>query len=157
MHQLLNYQGGTIPSDSANTASAIMERDANGQCFASGINAGAEPAAAPTGSAYLSTTGAMLIGGQTYTTTATLTAASPHIAKCNATSAAFTITLPVASSSANLFYRIYKSDSSANAVTVKGNGTDNIQVGATGANTTSLATQGAVVRLWCDGTGWVAL
>lgn len=148
--------GGQIGSDSLATAGTLMERDPNGNSAANGLASGTAPTAAPTNSPYCANGGAQFQAGDTQTTTVTFTNASKRIQKMNAMGGAFTGTLPAASSSANQEFWFIKSDSSGNAVTIKGNGSDNITVGATTANTTSLATQGAVVRLWCDGTQWWA-
>lgn len=93
------------------------------------------------------------IGGSTNTVTTvatTFTAASANIILANATSAAFTITLPAAASSTNLEYTIKKTDSSVNAVTVKGNASETID----GSNTQILSSQYQSITVVCDGTSW---
>jgi hypothetical protein len=56
---------------------------------------------------------------------------------CNATSAAFTVTLPKAASCKGHVLILKKTDASANAVTIDGNGSETID----GAATASLAAQ----------------
>jgi len=80
-----------------------------------------------------------------YTATAT-----DCVILCDATTAAFTVTLPAAASSTDLLYVIKKIDSSTNAVTVDGNASETID----GAATVSLASQYDSVMIVCDGTGW---
>jgi hypothetical protein len=69
---------------------------------------------------------------------------------CNATGAAFTVTLPSAVSFEGRQFMVKKIDASANAVTVDGNGAETID----GAATLSLATQWAKVHLVSDGANW---
>lgn len=69
---------------------------------------------------------------------------------CDATSGAITATLPSAASAAGREYVIKKKDSSANAVTLKGNGSELID----GANTKAVTTQYATIRAQSDGTQW---
>lgn len=138
-NQLIKFTGGVISSDSQATAGAVVERDSNGDTFQKAVNAATS----------LTTAGSLFLQGKSYSTTATLDATTT-LAKCNATSAAFTVTLPPAASSTNQVYAVVKTDASANAVTVKGNGSELINA----ANTTSLASQYNVARLWCDGTQW---
>lgn len=79
--------------------------------------------------------------------TATLT---DHFIDCDATSAAFSITLPAVASSSGKELIIKKIDSSANAVTVDGNASETID----GATTYSLAQQYDSVTIYCDGSEW---
>lgn len=67
---------------------------------------------------------------------------------CNASSGAFTVTLPAASSRGNVIYHIKKTDSSANAVTVSG--AQNID----GASTYPLPVQWNFVVIQSNGTQW---
>jgi RHS repeat-associated protein len=83
--QYVVYNGTVYPSDTAPTKNTVMERDSAGNAFANGLN----------GATYLSTDGA--IYGQPVTvSTATTVTASFTLALCNASTAAFTITLPPA-------------------------------------------------------------
>ena len=87
----------------------------------------------------------------TKTTTATLTA-SETVVLADATTAAFTITLPTAASSTprTIFY-IKKIDATlANLVTIDGNGSETID----GMLSITLAQRGEAVFLQSDGTNW---
>lgn len=69
----------------------------------------------------------------------------------DATSAAFTLTLPAASSAGDGFALIVKkTDSSANAVTLDGNSSETID----GATTYALSSQYDAVLIVCDGSNW---
>jgi hypothetical protein len=68
--------------------------------------------------------------------------------RCDATSGAFTITLPAATNIGQIIF-VRKTDASANAVTVAGAGSDTIE----GAASVSLANQYDRVALIADGTG----
>lgn len=68
----------------------------------------------------------------------------------NATGASFTLTLPAVASSTGRRYRIKKTDSSANTVTVQGNAAETID----GANTAVLSRQYESIDLVCDGSTW---
>jgi hypothetical protein len=70
--------------------------------------------------------------------------------KVNATSGAVTVTLPAASSNTGMRVCIKKTDSSANAVTIDGNGSETID----GAATKALTSQYDFSCLVCDGTEW---
>lgn len=72
------------------------------------------------------------------------------IVPCNASGAAFTVTLPAASGRTGKRVTIVKTDSSVNAVTIDGNGAETIN----GSADTTLNTQYESVALICDGTGW---
>jgi hypothetical protein len=83
------------------------------------------------------------------TTTAYTATGSDSLILGNATSAAFTVTLPNASGRTGRLYTVKKTDSSANAVTVAtGGGTID------GASTQSLASQWAKLTVISDGTNW---
>jgi hypothetical protein len=83
----------------------------------------------------------------TGTTTATVT---DFTVLGNATTAAFTITLPTAASASGHVMAFKKIDASANAVTIKGNGTELIDA----ANTNVLSAQYAFILIQSDGTQW---
>ncbi len=83
------------------------------------------------------------------TTAYTLTDQDYFVA-CDATGAAFTITLPAAALYAGKMFTIKKTDASANAVTIDGNGAETID----GALTASLATQYRSKTLLSNGTTW---
>lgn len=76
-----------------------------------------------------------------------------YAANVDATSGGVTITLPTAVGITGRHYIIRKLDSSANAVTVDGNGSETIN----GATTYSLSSQYQVVSLMSDGAGWMVL
>lgn len=138
--QLVVYNGTVYTSDSQNTAGAIVERDSNGNIYGSELIA----------SETLQSNGALIVENVSYSAAATLSA-NTTIVKASAASGAFTLTLPPAASSEGLVYVILKTDSTANVVTVKGNGAELINA----ANTyTGLSAQYNVVRLFCDGTQW---
>ena len=69
---------------------------------------------------------------------------------CNAGSGAFTVTLPAAQGISGRIYRIKKTDSGGNAVTVDGNASETID----GATTNVLSSQYDVVEIQADGVNW---
>jgi hypothetical protein len=68
----------------------------------------------------------------------------------NATTAAFTVTLPPAAQCVGRPYIIKKTDATVNAVTVDGNGAETID----GALTRALLVQYSFIMLASDGTNW---
>lgn len=73
------------------------------------------------------------------------------IIHADATAGAFTVTLPTAASAgAGRKYLFKKTDTSANAVTIDGNGSETID----GALTTALAVKDSILQIYCDGTNW---
>lgn len=72
---------------------------------------------------------------------------------CDATSAAFTVTLPKAAPNKGKLYRLKKVDSSANAITIDGDGSETID----GATTQSLASQWDIAWVFSNGTAWFLL
>lgn len=72
---------------------------------------------------------------------------------CDATSAAFTVTLPPAAACKGFTVTIKKTDASANAVTVEGNASETID----GAANVSLADQYDTVKVQSDGTNFLIL
>lgn len=83
-----------------------------------------------------------------YTVTAT-----DGLVKCDATSAAFTVTLPTAVGMAGKIYIIKKIDASANAVTIDGDGSETID----GSATVSLSAQWNKYVLMSDGSNWMVI
>jgi hypothetical protein len=82
----------------------------------------------------------------------TYTAASgDDLILSDATSAAFTITLPSASGLSGTQIRIKKIDSSTNVVTIEGDGTETID----GALNKNLASKDEFIHITSDGTNWV--
>jgi hypothetical protein len=69
---------------------------------------------------------------------------------CDASGAAFTVTLPAAASFTGKHYNIKKTDSSVNAVTVDGNASETID----GATTRTITIQYESIRIVCDGSNW---
>lgn len=70
---------------------------------------------------------------------------------CDATSGGFTITLLAAATAGNGYkLTVKKTDSSANAITVDGNGLETID----GATTQTLAAQYDTIEIVCDGSNW---
>lgn len=84
----------------------------------------------------------------------TTLSASHYMVNVDASGGAKTITLPTAASIAGRVYIIRKSDASANAVTVDGNGAETINGAAT---YTGLDTQYDAVTIMSDGVGWMIL
>jgi len=86
------------------------------------------------------------------TTTATLSGLQSLVFAASA-GGAYTVTLPPVAASAGISLTVIKTDSAANTVTLKGNGSELIN----GSNTyTGLTTQYYVIKLYCDGTAWYA-
>jgi hypothetical protein len=69
---------------------------------------------------------------------------------CDASGAAFTVTLPAAASFTGKHYYIIKTDTSLNAVTIDGNASETIN----GATTTTINTQYECIKIVCDGSNW---
>lgn len=88
-------------------------------------------------------------GSSTITVTSNYTASTQDIILCNATSGAFTVSLPPASSNNNKVYTIKKIDNSSNLVTIDGNGSETIddEINQTINEFDSL-------KIVCDGIGW---
>jgi hypothetical protein len=86
---------------------------------------------------------------ETITTTDTLDGTN-HVVFADATSGAFTITLPPAATETGRVYHIKKIDSSANAVTIDGDSAETID----DSTTVELASQYDSVTIVSDGTEW---
>lgn len=69
---------------------------------------------------------------------------------CDASSAAFTVALPAASTATGHRLWIQKIDSSVNAVTIDGDASETIN----GSTTIKLASQYEIVQIYCNGTAW---
>lgn len=78
---------------------------------------------------------------------------SDEVITCDATTAAFTVTLPAAASSSGKVLIIQKIDSALNAVTIDGNASETVG----GATTTTLSTQYESIEIYCDGSNWLIL
>lgn len=87
--------------------------------------------------------------------TTTYTATSQDdVVLCDASSAAFTLTLPAAASNTGKVFSIQKTDTSiANAVTIDGDASETIG----GSTTKTLNTQGETLTIVSDGTNWQIL
>lgn len=71
----------------------------------------------------------------------------------NAASGAITLTLPLAKDAKGRMYHIVKTDATANAVTIDGNGSETIN----GAATKSTTTQWAGWTIQSTGTAWLVI
>lgn len=85
----------------------------------------------------------------TITTSTTLTTLQT-VVLCNAASGAITVTLPAASGNDGRHYHVKKIDSSGNAITIDGNGSETID----GETTQVITLQYNSLNLVCDGSGW---
>lgn len=99
-------------------------------------------------------------GGIAYPITATKTGAysvtlADHTVPCNATSAAFDVTLPNANTCSGAVFVIKKTDASANAVTVKSSG--GTLDGVAAATGIALAAQWDTIMVQSDGTNWLLI
>jgi hypothetical protein len=88
--------------------------------------------------------------GVTSKTAAYTATAGDDLILGNATSAAFTVTLPTAVGIKGKRYTVKKTDASANAVTVDGNGSETID----GALTKALGSQFATITIVSDNAAW---
>ena len=75
---------------------------------------------------------------------------SDHVITCDGTSGAFTVTLPALSGLGGFILYIKKIDSSANAITVDGNGAENID----GSATKSISTQYQSITIIAGSSEW---
>lgn len=78
---------------------------------------------------------------------------SDYCVEGDATSAAFTITLPTVLDAKGMRFLLFKVDASANAITVEGAGSETIN----GAANVSLASQWSKAELYCDGAQWLRI
>lgn len=99
--------------------------------------------------------GGTILGVKTISAVATLDGTATLIA-CDATAAAFALTLPAAVASAGFVYLIVKADAVAHSVTITGNASENIVSDGAVGNTYALTAKGKQVLIWCDGTQWYA-
>jgi hypothetical protein len=142
---LIAYNSAAVPGDTNNTAGAYVKRGSDKSINVGQVNG--------TIAAFQS----MLLGVSASITGAATATAGYTLVLCDATSGAFNLTLPPIASSVGQVYLIAKTDSSGNAVTVKGNASENLVtpgVGA-GANTyAGLSAQGKILLIINDGTVW---
>jgi len=87
---------------------------------------------------------------ETFTAASDTLDAKNNVALCDCTSNNITINLPAASTASGLQYHIKKIDSSANTVTVDGNGAETID----GATTKTISTQYDSITIVSDGSNW---
>lgn len=96
------------------------------------------------------------IGGGAYVVTAvkttTYTAAIGELVRCNASGAGFTVNMPTAVGNAGKGITIKKTTSTANVVTVDGNGSETID----GAATYAISANLGILTVVSDGTNWMA-
>ncbi len=90
---------------------------------------------------------------KTVSKTSAYTASTEQVIFVDATSAAVTITLPAVASSKDRFYFIKKIDSSANAVTIDGAGSETID----GQTTIDITTQNGTLLVISIGTVWYCI
>lgn len=95
---------------------------------------------------------ALLLAVVTKTAAYTATVSDKTIL-CDATSGAFTVTLPATQGLSGITYYIKKVDSSGNAVTIDGNGSETID----GDTTVKITTQYEALLLQTDGSNWHVL
>jgi len=82
--------------------------------------------------------------------TASITLSDEEMVFCDATSGNITVTLPVATLNTGRMYRIKKTDSSGNTVTVDGNSSETID----GGTTATISNQFEAITIMCDGSNW---
>ena len=82
--------------------------------------------------------------------TASITLSDEEMAFCDATSGNITVTLPAAASNTGRMYRIKKTDSSSNTVTIDGNGSETID----DATTLVITAQYECISIMSDGAEW---
>jgi hypothetical protein len=83
-------------------------------------------------------------------TTAYTAAIGDDIVLCDATGAAFTVTLPAAATSSGMVVAVKKIDASANAITIDANASETID----GVTTKQLVSQWQSLTIACDGSAW---
>lgn len=139
---LLTFGGtGFVEATDANKANTGAIRGANGELNSSVHVAGASLPAALNGGTGVVNGGFSYQAYQTLTGNTTLNAQSPKINYLDPTSAAFTVTLPLAATSDQQEFEFYMLNAAHN-VTIQGNGSETIQLGASTANTQTMTTAG---------------
>jgi hypothetical protein len=97
-------------------------------------------------------TGAKDLAVTSKTANYTLVAAD-ELVSCDSSGGAFTLTLPTAVGLTGRVFTLKKTDSSFNAVTIDGNGTETID----GALTKKLSTQNEMIRIVSNGSNWLII
>lgn len=145
----LDVDGSAIFNESANSVDFRIESSSNTHMFyvdgtnnEIGINT-STPASS------LDIQGSLGFATASVTGTTTLNQ-THHVVLASDASGSFTITLPAVASNTGKVYYIKKTNSSANTITIDGNGGETID----GAATTSLSTQYDAIRIICDGSAW---
>ncbi len=115
---------------------------------------GTEPTSRQDGQLWLDTaasgTGGLGVLNVTTITTSTTLTTSQTVVLCNAASGAITVTLPTAVGNDGRHYHIKKIDSSGNAVTIDGDGSETID----GETTQVIAAQYNSINIVSDGSAW---
>ena len=142
MSQLPLYSS-TVQMTSAANANAVAQRDSSGNINFAQVVA-----------TILSASQGVKIAYATKTTTYSITGTDAVLFICDATSAAFTITLPAVAGVGNQVFIILKKDSSGNAVTVSTAGAEDIIVTGTAATTYSLSARGTCLVVISDTVNW---
>src|SRR5690348_16284615 len=109
-NRYIRYNDTAINGDSAASPVTVMERDATGNSAAVGFSA-----------TNLSVLASLSLAAGSKSTSATIDT-SAVVWQLNAAGGAITETLPPASTAPGLIYAYIKTDSSANAATIKGSG-----------------------------------
>lgn len=131
---------GVATGDTSNTGGAYVVRDTDGS-----INVGQANVSA------LNNAGAVYSGDIVTVTSASYTVLSTdHTILCDCTSNAITVNLPTVASSEGRTLHIKKIDSSGNAVTIDGSGSETID----GSTTKSLSSQWASRIIKSNGSAW---
>lgn len=145
----LDVDGSAIFNESSNSVDFRIESNSNTHMFfvdgtndEIGINTS-------TPASTLDIQGSLGFITTTITSATTLNQAH-HVILASDASGSFTITLPAAASNTGKVYYIKKTNSSANTITIDGNGAETID----GAATASITTQYDVIRIICDGSAW---
>lgn len=129
---------GIVQATANATADSLMKRDSSKDSYAARFRA--ETAVHTEG---------LRVGVAAKTANYTVTEAD-YFVPCDATSAAFTVTLPAAATSDGQVVVVRKTDTSVNAVTIDGNASETID----GDAAVYLHFQYESVTLVCDATGW---
>jgi hypothetical protein len=128
----------TLVADTANSANSVVQRDSSGNIAAAGA-----------------TFTSVTCNGQEVAPISTVSTAytvgvNDYTILCDATAAAFAVTLPAASTSTGRIIRFKKLNSNANNITLTPSDAATID----GAATKVISTQYAVVTIQSNGTNW---
>lgn len=127
--------------DTAATSNTFVTRDSSGDTAVRRLTVGR-----------LTNTGGFVVPIAAKTTAYTATA-DDFLITGDATSAAFTVTLPAASTVTGLVLCIIKIDASGNAVTIDGSGSETIN----GSATLALSSQWSKATIVSDGSNWIRI